>query len=508
MSNQIVECIPNFSEGRRPEVITSIEDAITEVNGVTLLDRHSDEDHNRTVFTFSGPPSAVVEAAFASIKTAAELINLDRHEGEHPRIGATDVVPFVPISGISMEECTKLAVDLGKRVGDELGIPVYLYEAAATRPERTNLENIRRGEYEGLKESVLSDPSKVPDFGPKELGPAGATVIGARPPLIAFNVYLKTDEVDIAKKIAKSVRQSSGGLPFVKGLGLLVDGRAQVSMNLTNFRETSIATVVEEIRKEAETYGTEIHSSELVGLVPQEALFDAAKYYLKMDLFNYDQVLESRLYSAEKRRKSTEESFLDQLAAGTATPGGGSAAAYAGAMGASLVAMVARLSTGKEKFQEIEPRMIEIVNESENLSESLKNAVREDASAFKAVMDAYRLPKGTEMERAARSGAIEAAFEKAAEVPMQVGEKAVRVMELALEVARNGNINALSDAGSAGAIAFAALQSASMNVRINALSSTDTEGSETWIHQISILEEQGDRLNQEIRLLLKERGGI
>ena len=233
MSQQIVECIPNFSEGRRSEVIASIKDAISKVEGVTLLDQHSDEDHNRTVFTFSSSPQAVVEAAFASIKTAAELINLDEHEGEHPRIGATDVVPFVPISGISMEECVRLAKDLGKRVGEELRIPVYLYEAAATKPERTNLENIRRGEYEGLRESILSDPSKKPDFGPTELGSAGATVIGARPPLIAFNVYLDTDDVDIAKKIAKTVRQSSGGLPFVKGLGLLVEGRAQVSMNLT-----------------------------------------------------------------------------------------------------------------------------------------------------------------------------------------------------------------------------------------------------------------------------------
>jgi glutamate formiminotransferase/formiminotetrahydrofolate cyclodeaminase len=507
MTHQLVECIPNFSEGRRTEVITSIKDAISQVDGVSVLDQHSDEDHNRTVLTFSGPPRAVLEAAYASIAKAAELIDLDQHEGEHPRIGATDVVPFVPLSGVTMEQCVDLAEELGQRVGQELRIPVYLYEAAATRPERTNLEKIRRGEYEGLKESIQSDPSKEPDFGPKKLGSAGATVIGARPPLIAFNVYLNTDDVEIAKNIAKSVRQSSGGLKFVKALGLLVEGRAQVSMNLTNFRQTSIHTVVEAIRKAAEGLGTEIHSSELVGLIPQEALFDAAQSYLRMDQFEHGQVLEKRLYEAEQNEASAT-SFLDQLAAGTATPGGGSAAAYAGAMGASLVAMVAKLSTGKEKFREIEPRMEEIIHEAELLRKALAAAVEEDAIAFKSVMGAYKMSKDTEEERANRLLAIEDAFQKAVDVPMDVAKMGISTLELVLQVASEGNLNAISDAGAAGAVASAAVKSASMNVRINALSTPNKKAGENWVNEIEPLEKMAATISSSISSVLTERGGI
>jgi glutamate formiminotransferase/formiminotetrahydrofolate cyclodeaminase len=273
---------PNFSEARRPEVIDQIVAAIQSVSEVKVLDRSSDLDHNRTVLTFAGTPAGVEEAAFRAIKTAAELIDLDNHTGEHPRMGATDVCPFVPLGGASMEECIAIAQRLGQRVGSELGIPVYLYEAAATRPERTNLENIRKGQYEGIKAEIETAPERKPDFGPAKLPKAGATVIGARAPLIAFNVYLTSDDVDIAKKIAKAVRQSSGGLRYVKGLGLLVDGRAQVSMNLTNFRETPIARVVEFIRREAQRYGVGIHHSELVGLIPQEALVDAAVWYTQL----------------------------------------------------------------------------------------------------------------------------------------------------------------------------------------------------------------------------------
>ncbi|HEY44995.1 MAG TPA: glutamate formimidoyltransferase, partial [Anaerolineae bacterium] len=257
MTPKIIECIPNFSEGRNAEVIDAIQTAIADVAGVHVLDRHSDEDHNRTVITFVGSPEAVPQAAFSAIEIAAELINLDQHRGEHPRIGATDVVPFVPISGVTMDECIEMARTLGKRVGDELSIPVYLYENAATRPDRKNLENIRRGEYEKLKESIRDDPDRAPDYGPACLGTAGATVIGARPPLIAYNVYLTTDDVSIAKNIARTVRQSSGGLPHVKALGMLVEGRAQVSMNLTDHTQTPVAQVVEAIRREAEHHGVE-----------------------------------------------------------------------------------------------------------------------------------------------------------------------------------------------------------------------------------------------------------
>ncbi len=286
--SKLVECIPNFSAARCPEVVEQIIAAIQSVPEARLLDRSSDNDHNRTVLTFAGPPAAVEQAAFRAIRQAAALIDLNEHTGGHPRIGATDVVPFVPISGISMDECVAMAKRLGKRVADELNIPVYLYEYAATRPERANLENIRKGQFEGLKTEIETDPSRAPDFGPAKLGPAGATVIGARDPLIAFNVYLTSDDVTIADKIARAARQSSGGLRFVKGMGVLVEGRAQVSMNLTNFRKTPIARVVELIRREAARYGVAIHHSELVGLIPQDALTDAAVWYTQLDQFTPD----------------------------------------------------------------------------------------------------------------------------------------------------------------------------------------------------------------------------
>ncbi|MER3543559.1 MAG: glutamate formimidoyltransferase, partial [Chloroflexota bacterium] len=313
---RLVECVPNFSEGRRREVIEAILAAIRSVDGVIVLDHHSDVDHNRTVVTFVGPPEAVLEAAYAAIAKAAQLIDLDHHRGEHPRIGATDVVPFVPLEGVTMEDCVALARQLGERVGKELGIPVYLYEAAATRPDRENLENIRRGEYEGLKAEIATHPDRAPDFGPARLGPAGATVIGARPFLIAYNVYLTTSDVEIAKKIAKAIRFSSGGLRYVKALGLLVEGRAQVSINLTDFRKTPIYRVVELIRREAQRYGVGIAYSELVGLAPQAALIETAQWYLQLDKFEPGQILENRLaeVQAAEAQAAAIADFVDSVA--------------------------------------------------------------------------------------------------------------------------------------------------------------------------------------------------
>lgn len=292
---KIVECVPNFSEGRRKEVIDQIADAIARVASVHVLDVQSDADHNRTVVTFVGEPAAVEEAAFRGIAKAAELIDMDQHRGEHPRMGAADVVPFVPIKNVTMEDCVAIARRLGERVGRELHIPVYLYEEAATRPERRNLENVRRGEYEGIKVEIATRPEREPDFGPRQVGKAGATAIGARLPLIAFNVYLNTDDVAIAKAIARAVRYSSGGLRYVKALGLLVKGRAQVSMNLTNYRQTPVHRVVEMIRREAERYGVSVVESELIGLIPNEALVEAAKFYLQLHSFSSHQILENRL---------------------------------------------------------------------------------------------------------------------------------------------------------------------------------------------------------------------
>lgn len=293
----LVECVPNFSEGRRQEVIEAIVAAIAAVPGTQVLDVQSDADHNRSVVTFVGGPEAVLEGAFQGARRAAELIDMTQHRGAHPRMGATDVIPFVPIRGVTMADCVALARRLGQRLGEELGIPVYLYEEAATRPERQNLADVRRGEYEGIRELIGSDPAHAPDFGPAVMGTAGATAVGARPFLIAFNVYLTTGDVEVAKKIAKTVRHSSGGLRFVKALGLLVEGKAQVSMNLTDYRRTPIHVVVEMIRREAARYGVMVERSELVGMIPQEALLDAATWYLQLDGFTPDQVLENRLFT-------------------------------------------------------------------------------------------------------------------------------------------------------------------------------------------------------------------
>jgi glutamate formiminotransferase / formiminotetrahydrofolate cyclodeaminase len=507
----LIECIPNFSEARRPEVIDQIVAAITSVEGARLLDRSSDLDHNRTVLTFAGSPFAVEEAAFRAIQTAAELIDLDQHTGEHPRIGATDVVPFVPLSNASIQDCVEIARRVGQRVGEELRIPVYLYEAAATRPERANLENIRRGQYETLKTEIESDPNRKPDFGPSRLPKAGATVIGARNPLIAFNVYLTTGDVDVAKKIAKAVRQSSGGFRYVKGLGLLVEGRAQVSMNLTNFRETPVARVVEFIRREAERYGVGIHHSELVGLIPQEALVDAAVWYTQLDAFHKEQILESRLFSATSANGSDSPkpaSFIEELAAPTPTPGGGSAAAYAGAMGAALVAMVAGVTIGKKKYADVEAEMQAIRVVAENLRKELTQAVDDDASSFEVLMATFKLPKETDEQKEARQSAIIKATLNAAHVPLHVAEDAVKVMELALKCAKHGLQNAMSDAMSGFAMSRAALTAAGYNVRININSLEDKSAGEKALNELADLESKADKLEAEINAVMKERSGI
>ncbi|HEX7393319.1 MAG TPA: glutamate formimidoyltransferase [Anaerolineaceae bacterium] len=513
MATQLVECIPNFSEARRPEVVEKIRQSICAVSGVQILDQHSDQDHNRTVITYIGTPEAVEEAAFQAIATAAQWIDLETHTGEHPRVGATDVVPFVPISEITMAQCVEMARRLGKRVAQDLNIPIYLYEDAATRPERQNLENIRRGEYEQLKVEIKTNPDCLPDFGPAELGPAGATIIGARQPLIAYNVYLTTNDVEIAQNIAKVVRNSSGGMHFVKALGFLVDGRAQVSMNLTNYRQSPIGRVVELIRREAQRYGVTIHHSELVGLIPQEALFDAATWYLQLDDFKGEQILERRLYEVnafipQESIVSLEPSFLDKLAAGAPAPGGGSASAYAGAAAAALAAMVARLTVGKNNYTAVEAQMYELIEKAETLRASLTAAIQEDAAAFEAVIAAARLPKNTPGEQVERSAALEKANLGAIAVPLRVAQQAVEVIKLALQAASLGNLNAISDSACGAALGRAALTGASLNVRINCASLQDQQKAAEFIQQIQALQGKADQLEQNLKLTLKERSNL
>jgi len=512
MTKPILECIPNYSEARRPDVIETIMRSITSVDGVILLDRHSDLDHNRTVLSFVGPPEAVEEAAFLSIAKAAELIDLNQHAGEHPRIGATDVVPFVPISGLTMQDSVQVARHLGQRVGQELNIPVYLYEEAATRPERTNLENIRRGQYEALKREMGVNPDRAPDFGPDHVGPAGATVIGARQPLIAYNVYLSTDDVSIAERIAKTIRFSSGGLRYVKALGMLVDGRAQVSMNLTNYHKTPISAVQEAIRREAARYAVMIHHAELVGLIPQAALIDAATWYLQLDQFAPEQILEQKLYTImrtpEKLAQEADEyrtDFLDELASPSSTPGGGSAAAFTGAAAASLVSMVARLTLGKKKYSDVESNMQAILAQSETLRNDLTQSIQLDSTAFDSVMAAYKLPKETREQQEIRRKTIEQATLLATQSPMSVVKKSLQVLELAEQAIRLGNISALSDAATSASLAGAAISSAGYNIRINVKNLPANLGN-PFLNELAGIEEHSAELQARIHTILHDRG--
>ena len=513
MPNPIVECIPNFSEARREDVVDEIISVIESVNLINVLDRHSDMDHNRTVVTFVGPPDAVEEAAFQAIAKAGQLIDLDNHQGEHPRIGAMDVVPFVPISDVTMVECVELARRLGKRVGEMLKIPVYLYEEAATKPDRVNLEDIRRGQYETLKKEIGEDPARDPDFGPAKLTGAGATVIGARHPLIAFNVYLTTSDVAIASKIARAIRHSSGGMRFVKSMGVLVEGLAQVSMNLTNYRRTPMARVVEMIRREADRYGVGIHHSELVGLVPNEALVDAAIWYMQMDQFEPDQVMETRLIgqisrSGDESVSTQDSAFLDDLASGEPTPGGGSASAYGAAIAASLVAMVGRLTVGKKKYADVEGEMWSLIDEALELQQAMRTAVAKDAEAFEAYMKARRLPRDTEQQKFDRIQAIQAASINAAEVPLHVTRNSLSILRLALKAAKLGNVNAITDAGSAAAFARSAIQGAGLNVRINLLGLEKEPDPSRMLNELEQIEKQAEKLDSELKPILADRAGL
>jgi glutamate formiminotransferase/formiminotetrahydrofolate cyclodeaminase len=501
--SKIVECVPNFSEGRRKEVVEQIEAAVASVPGVKLLDLAMDADHNRCVLTFAGKTEGVEEATFRAIEKAAALIDMDQHQGEHPRLGATDVVPFVPISGVSMEECVDMARRLGERVGRELSIPVYLYEKAATRPERINLADVRRGEYEALKQEIATNPDREPDFGPRQVGKAGATIIGAREPLIAYNVYLDTDELEVAQAIARAVRFSSGGLRFVKALGLFIEqrGLVQVSMNLTDYRRTPVHRVVELIRREAARYGAMVVSSELVGLIPRQALLDAAAYYLQMEDFKPDMVLESHLEEPE----STPEAFLDALAEGTPTPGGGSVAALSGALAAALTSMVCRLSLNKKPDETAERDLQEMLGRVEALRSELTALVEQDASAYQGVLEAYRMPKASSQEKKERSAAIQQALEEAARVPLKVAQGAVGVLDLLPMLLEKGLPSAASDVGVAAYAAQAAVKGAALNVRTNLSLLEDGAVAKSLQGELAALEARASKLLETVERGLAQR---
>jgi len=448
MPRQLVECVPNFSEGRDAAKIDAIVASILAVPEVALLDRESDADHNRCVLTFVGPPAAVADAAFRSVETAVSLIDLTTHQGAHPRIGAADVVPFIPIEGVTLEDCVKLAERLGNQIWTKLKVPVYHYEAAAKRPERVNLENIRRGQFEALVKEMGTLPERQPDCGDAVCHPtAGATVVGARKFLIAYNINLGTPDVAIAKKIARTIRFSSGGFRFVKSMGVTLASRnlAQVSINLTDFEQTPMHLVYETVRREAERYGVPVVGSEIVGLIPKKAVEMSAEYFLRFENFRPELVLENRIAEAMASRGGLPE-FLDALAAATATPGGGSASAAAAAMAAALGSMVTRLAKQDSSAFEEDRRFF-------------TEAVELDSEAFQKVMAAYKRPKEE------RGPFVEEALHGAAEVPLQVLERAA-AMSTRLErleiPAKFG-----SDLAVAKALTIAAKSGVLENVRIN-----------------------------------------
>ena len=465
---KLVECVPNFSEGRRPEIVTEIRNAIATVEGVSLLDVSSDASHNRSVITFVAPVERAVDAAFAGIRAARDLIDLNGHSGEHPRMGAADVVPFVPLEGSTMEDCVLLARALGERVGRELEIPVFLYERAATRPDRENLADVRRGEFEGLREEIGRNPNRAPDYGPPRIHPtAGAVAIGARPFLVAYNVYLgPASNVEVARAVAKAVRGSSGGLRYVKALGLEVDGQAQVSMNLVDIDKTPLFRAFDAVKMEAEAQGVSPTWSEIVGLVPEKALFDAAARHIQLRTFTREMVVEHRVREAMRGGPSLSD-FVGAVAAPVAVPGGGSVAAHAGALGAALVQMVAGLTIGKKKYAAVEAEMRDVALRAAGLVNTLSALVARDAEAYAAVAAAYKLPHEPDEAAAKRRVAVTGALLGAAQIPLQTARACAEVAELAVAVAERGNTNAASDAGVAAALAESGCYGASLNVRIN-----------------------------------------
>ncbi len=522
---RLVECVPNFSEGRNQKVIEAIADAVNAVEGVRLLDVDPGKSTNRTVFTFVGEPEAVSEAAFQAIAKASALIDMKEQKGEHPRIGATDVCPFIPVSEMTMEDCAQLARDLGRRVGTELGIPVYLYAEAASSPERANLADIRQGEYEGLEERMKN--GFKPDFGPGKFNAqSGATVIGARPFLIAYNVNLNTKSKKLANEIALTIREAGrakrdasgaivkdskgqtvkepGKLKACKAVGWYVEeyNRAQISINLVDYKITSLEQAFDQCVAEAEKLGLRVTGSELVGMIPLEALLNAGRHYLKKqgrsqgvseaeliqsavlslglsELAPFDPVKKVIEYAIAPERKLLRSlslcEFADELASESPAPGGGSVAALCGALSASLSAMVANLSFGKKGFESQAELMNQIACKGQALKARFLRAIDQDTDAFNQIARAQRLPKDSPENQEKRLAAIEEAQKQATLVPLSVLDASLEAMELASTVAQKGNPNTLSDAGVAALSAYSCGTAAFYNVLINLPGINDQE---------------------------------
>lgn len=552
---KIVECVPNFSEGQDREIINSITKEIESTPEVKLLDVDPGESTNRTVVTFIGTPQGVKEAAFKSIKKAAELIDMRKHKGAHSRIGATDVCPLIPVSGVTMEDCIQLAKELGERVARELGIPVYLYEQAAQSPERENLANIRKGEYEGLPEK-LKDPKWAPDYGQPVFNPkSGATVIGAREFLIAYNINLNTRDQKLAHEIALNLREmgrakrdkagnivrdaegnaimTPGKFKAVKAVGWYIEdyGIAQISINFINYKITPPHVVFDEAAREAERLGLRVTGSELVGLIPKEAMLMAGRYYLEKqgkspgvpeeelikvavaslglnDVAPFDpqkKIIEYQFKEEESSllRLNLRE-FVNELSMDSPTPGGGSTAALCGALSASLSSMVSNLTVGKKGYEKVEKEMKKNAVNAQILKDELLNAVDADTRAFNKVMAAYRLPKSTEEQKKEKDRAVEEALKEATLVPFSVLEKSIEAMKLAKEVALKGNKNSLSDAGVAALAAQTAAEGAYYNIKINLPNIKDMPFKTRVQRKANSLRRESAKLSNELKKIMEK----
>ncbi|MEW5975850.1 MAG: glutamate formimidoyltransferase [Acidobacteriota bacterium] len=496
----IVECVPNFSEGRDRKVVDQIAAAIQSVPGLIVMDVEMDADHHRSVITFVGEKDSVGEGALRAMGKAVELIDLNRHSGGHPRIGAADVVPFVPVRNVTLDECVEIARHVGEAAASRFSIPVYLYEAAATRPERVQLENVRRGQFEGLRQEIQASPERLPDFGPPQVHPtAGAIAVGARKFLIAYNINLHSSDVEVARRIAKAVRYSSGGLRHVKAMGVFLQARnqAQVSMNLTDFEQTPIHRVFELVRREAERYGVAIAGSEIVGLVPQKALLMSAEFSLQIENFRPELIFENRLESileaSEGLTAMTVAQFLESVSASTSAPGGGSVAALAGALAASLGKMTVGFTLHKKKYEAHEHQLTKHLQLLEESLSQLRSAVDRDTLAFSQVLAAQQLPKDTEAHKRLRDRKVEEALRHATEVPMEVADLSCRVMQSLLELSAITNPNLASDLKTGFWLALAAAEAALENVAVNL----------TWLPHSEFVTAHTQR-HQELRTLVKQ----
>ena len=464
---KLVECVPNFSNGRDRSIVESIVHSIESAGQVRILNVEMDANHNRSVVSFAAPPDSALEAAFAGIKTAADLIDMTKHTGEHPRFGAADVIPFIPLSDSTLAECSELAHRLGKRVGEELGIPVYMYGEAAVSETRKNLEDIRNKnfQYEQLRESINA-PRWKPDYGPASVGRQGASIIGSRDFLVAYNVNLNTQDLATGKKIAKALRARDGGLTFVKALAFYLEDKkcVQISMNLTNYRKTPIYRAFEMVSLEASRYGLVPFESEVVGLVPMEALEETAKFYLRLNGFSTEQILENKLFQGVHGK---EDDFMERLASASPTPGGGSASAHVGAIAAALDSMVASLTVGKKKYAEYQEEMTHIAERSREILSTLTRYSVEDEEAFAQLAAVWKMPKNTDEEIRARDAAMAEALNRNIESPWNIARASYEVIELAEKLVRYGNRNAITDAACATLFGLGAVKGALLNVLIN-----------------------------------------